>query len=48
MNVQLFFFLPYTENTKEVKVTQNWVEFVVRRSAPAPSLQYGYIYLLYA
>jgi hypothetical protein len=26
-------FFSITENTKEVKVTQNWVEFVVRRSA---------------
>jgi hypothetical protein len=32
-----------TENTKEVKVTQNWVEFVIRRSAL--SLKCGYFYL---
>jgi hypothetical protein len=32
-----------TENTKEVKVTQNWIEFVVLRSAL--SLKCGYFYL---
>jgi hypothetical protein len=34
----------YTENAKELKVTKNWVEFVVRGSAL--SLKYGYFYLL--
>jgi hypothetical protein len=34
----------YTENAKELKITKNWVEFAVRRSAL--SLKYGYFYLL--
>jgi hypothetical protein len=33
--------VPITENREEIKLTQNWVEFVVRRSALS---LYGYFY----